>query len=87
MVFNDNTDPTVVITAPVAGTTVSGTVSVTVSATDNISVTKAEFYVDGVWQRTDSSSPYSWSWDTTRFANRSYTIVAKAYYYNEPSPS
>ncbi|MBI3328838.1 MAG: fibronectin type III domain-containing protein, partial [Nitrospinae bacterium] len=57
----------------------SGPVLVTATASDNVGVSKVEFYLDGIWQRTDSSAPYSWSWDTTRFANRSYTLVAKAY--------
>ena len=75
----DTTPPTASITAPANGATVSGTVSVTASASDNVGVTKVEFYADGALRSTDTTSPYSWSWDTTTFANSSHTLVAKAY--------
>jgi hypothetical protein len=75
----DTTAPTVSITAPAGGSTVSGTVTVTASASDNVGVTKVEFYMDGALRTTDTTSPYSWSWDTTAFANSSHSLVAKAY--------
>jgi hypothetical protein len=75
----DTTVPTVSITAPTAGSTVSGTVSINATASDNVGVAKVEFYVDGALRTTDTTSPYSWSWNTTTFANSSHTIVAKAY--------
>src|SRR5205085_911470 len=75
----DTTAPTVSITAPAGGATVSGTVSVTASASDNVGVSKVEFYLDGALRTTATTSPYSWSWDTTQFANSSHTLVAKAY--------
>ena len=75
----DTTPPTASITAPANGATVSGTVSVTASASDNVGVTKVEFYADGALRSTDTTAPYSWSWDTTTFANSSHTLVAKAY--------
>jgi hypothetical protein len=75
----DTQAPTVSITAPLNGATVSGTVSVTATASDNVGVTKVEFYLDGVLQSTDTTSPYSWSWDTTSATNASHTLTAKAY--------
>jgi hypothetical protein len=75
----DTTAPTTSITAPANGATVSGTVSVTASASDNVGVTKVEFYLDGALRTTDTTSPYSWSWDTTAFANSSHSLVTKAY--------
>ena len=75
----DTTAPTASITAPAAGATVSGTVSVTATASDNVGVTKVEFYMDGALRTTDTTSPYSWSWDTTQFANSSHSLVTKAY--------
>jgi hypothetical protein len=75
----DTTPPTTSITAPTAGSTVSGTVSVTANASDNVGVTKVEFYLDGALRSTDTTSPYSWSWDTTQFANSSHSLVTKAY--------
>jgi hypothetical protein len=75
----DTQAPTISITAPANGATVSGTVSVTATASDNVGVPKVEFYLDGALRTTDTTSPYSWSWDTTTFANSSHTLVAKAY--------
>ncbi len=75
----DVTKPTVSVTAPANGATVSGTVAINATASDNVGVTKVEFYVDGAIRSTDTASPYSWSWNTTTFANSAHTIVAKAY--------
>ncbi|HEY8183967.1 MAG TPA: Ig-like domain-containing protein [Thermoanaerobaculia bacterium] len=75
----DTTPPTTSITAPAAGATVSGTTTVTASASDNVSVTKVEFYLDNVLQSTDTTSPYSWSWNTTTATNGSHALTSKAY--------
>ena len=75
----DITPPTTSITAPLAGATVSSTTSVTASASDNVGVTKVEFYLDGVLKSTDTTSPYSWSWDTTTATNGSHSLTSKAY--------
>ena len=75
----DTTAPTTSITAPASGATVSGTTTVTASASDNVGVTKVEFWLDGALRTTDTASPYSWSWDTTAFANSAHSLVAKAY--------
>jgi len=76
---SDTTAPTVSITAPAAGATVSGTVAVNASASDNVGVSKVEFYLDGVLKSTSTTSPYSWSWSTTGSANGSHSLTAKAY--------
>ena len=75
----DTTPPTTSITAPLAGATVSGTTTVTASASDNVGVTKVEFYLDGALQSTDTTSPYSWSWNTTTATNGSHSLTSKAY--------
>ncbi|HXH41803.1 MAG TPA: Ig-like domain-containing protein, partial [Thermoanaerobaculia bacterium] len=75
----DTTPPTTSITAPTSGATVSGTTSVTASASDNVGVTKVEFYLDGALASTDTSSPYSWSWNTTTASNASHSLSTKAY--------
>ncbi|MEA2326402.1 MAG: serine protease [Thermoanaerobaculia bacterium] len=71
--------PVTSITAPLAGATVSGTTTVTASASDNVGVTKVEFYLDGALKSTDTTSPYSWSWDTTTATNGSHSLTSKAY--------
>src|SRR4051794_4357795 len=75
----DITPPTTSITAPLAGATVSGTTTVSASASDNVGVTKVEFYLDGALQSTDTTSPYSWPWNTTTAANGSHSLTSKAY--------
>jgi hypothetical protein len=75
----DTTPPTTSITAPANGATVSATVSVTATATDNVGVTKVEFYLDGTLKSTSTTSPYTWSWATTTATNASHALVSKAY--------
>ncbi|HKY08080.1 MAG TPA: Ig-like domain-containing protein [Candidatus Binatia bacterium] len=70
--------PTVSITSPANGATVSGTVNVTASASSSVGITKVEFYVDGALRSTDTSSPYAYAWSTTGLSG-SHTLVAKAY--------
>src|SRR6478735_8366870 len=74
----DTAAPTVAIASPTGGT-VSGIVPVSVSAADNVGVTKVELYVGGVLLATDTAAPWSFSWDTTKTANGTYAVTAKAY--------
>ncbi|MDO8184238.1 polysaccharide deacetylase family protein [Conexibacter sp. JD483] len=74
----DTTAPTVSLTAPADRATVSGTVSLTASASDDTGVTRVDFLVGGNVVGSDTSSPYELSWDSTR-AGSSATITAKAY--------
>ena len=75
----DTTPPAEAITNPQNNATVSGTVQVTASATDNVGVTKVEFLVNDVVRSTTSGSPYSFSWNTATFGNGTHTLAAKAY--------
>ena len=75
----DTTNPTTAITSPSNGATVSGTTTVSASASDNVGVTKVEFYVDGALAATDTSSPYSFSWNTTAATNGAHSLSSKAY--------
>jgi hypothetical protein len=74
-----NTPPTTTITSPSANATVSGTVTVLVSAVSAITITKVELYVNGTLSATDNSSPWSFSWNTQQAADGAYTLQAKAY--------
>lgn len=76
---SDTQSPTTSITAPTSGSTVSGAITVASTATDNVGVTKVDLYVDGSLFATDTSSPYSFFWDTTKVTNASHTLLAKAY--------
>jgi chitodextrinase len=76
---SDTTPPVVTLTAPMEGATVSGTTNLTATASDNVGVTKVEFYDNSSLLATDTSSPYTASWDTTKVANGSHLITARAY--------
>jgi hypothetical protein len=76
---SDTTAPTVSITAPANNASVKGVTTVSANANDNVSVTKVEFYQNGVLQATATSAPYNFSWDTSPLAKGSYTLASKAY--------
>jgi thermitase len=75
----DTTQPTVALSSPLAGATVTGTVAVGATASDNVGVVKVDLYVDGVFFVSDTSSPYSFAWDTSALPNGSHTLEAIAY--------
>jgi predicted amidohydrolase len=71
--------PDVSITAPASGATVSGTVTITASASDDVGVAGVRFLVDGTQLGAeDTTAPYSISWNTTTAANGSHTLTATA---------
>ena len=75
----DTTPPTVSVTAPASGATVSGTVGVTANATDNMAVASVQFQLDGVnVGALDSSAPYAFSWNTATATNGAHTLRAIA---------
>src|SRR5439155_2633390 len=58
---------------------VSGTITVTASASDNVGVAGVQFRLDGSnLGGEDTSSPYAVSWDTTNASNGSHTLIARA---------
>ena len=78
----DQTPPTVSITAPTNNSTATGTVSITTAAADNsggTGLSKVEFYVDSALKATDTTSPYTFSWDSKTVTDGSHIITAKAY--------
>jgi hypothetical protein len=78
VVSSDITAPTVSITSPANGSTVSGTVNVAVSATDNVGVNFVSFSVDGATVASLSTAPYNFSWNTTNVADGNHSLTAKA---------
>jgi hypothetical protein len=75
----DTTAPTVSVTAPTGGSTVSGTVAVSANASDNVGVVGVQFKVDGVnLGAEDTGSPFTINWNTTSATNGSHTIAAVA---------
>jgi hypothetical protein len=72
----DKTPPTCQITSPADSGLVNGLVSITATATDSGGVERVEFYADGALVGTDSSSPYSGSWDASGQAERSWHALS-----------
>jgi hypothetical protein len=75
---SDTTAPIIAITSPTGGT-VSGSVSVTLDASDDSAVTRVELFVDGTQVGSDSTAPFSISWDTSGHANGAAELLAYAY--------
>jgi len=72
---------TVAVTSPNNGGNVPRNQKVTVSAsaTDTVTVTKVEFYVDNTLLGTATAAPYNYPWKVPAKPGASHTIQAKAY--------
>src|SRR5437870_2956511 len=78
-VLNDTTPPTVSVTAPAAGATVGGTITVSASATDDVGVVGVQFKLDGVnLGSLITAAPYTLAWITTTASNGTHTLTAVA---------
>ena len=76
---SDTTPPTVSVTAPADGATVSGTTTISADAADAGGVNRVEFLVDNALVGTDTTAPYSIAWDSTTVANGTRTVSARAF--------
>ena len=75
----DTTAPTISLTSPTASSTVSGNVSISANAADNVAVTGVQFFLDGgAFGAEDTTSPYSISWNTASTTNGNHTVHARA---------
>ncbi|HEY9480638.1 MAG TPA: TIGR03790 family protein [Candidatus Paceibacterota bacterium] len=75
LLLNDTTGPSVSITSPTTGATVSGVTTVSVTATDEDSVSGVSLYVDSeALGSEDVSSPYEFDWDTSSATFGSHTL-------------
>lgn len=83
----DKSVPSVTITSPTSNATVSGVTNITAAASDNVGIARVEFRVDGVLKGTKTTSPYTYSWDTTIIADGTHTLQAKAYDTNNNTAS
>ena len=62
---NDNVPPTISISNPVSGQTVSGTINFAVNVDDNVGISQVEFFIDGYSFGVVTEEPYSYLWDTS----------------------
>ena len=80
----DDTPPVVSINYPSTGMTVSDTVSILASASDNIAIDRLELFVDGSLYSTLNQSPWRFSWDVTGYISGSlHTIYIIGYDTNQ----
>lgn len=75
----DTTAPVARITSPTANAGVSGTIPITVNATDASGVKKVEMFINSAALGTDTTTPYAFQWDTTKLPNGSHLLTVKAY--------
>lgn len=76
----DSIKPTVAIAAPASNATVSASVAISGSASDNVGVNRIEVLVGSTQlYSVTSNSNYSYNWDSRSVANGSHTITVRAY--------
>jgi hypothetical protein len=75
----NNVPPSVTLTAPAAGATLTGIVPVQATAMDSVGVTKVEFYLDNVLRAVSLTAPYVWNFDSSSASNGTHTLSAWAY--------
>jgi hypothetical protein len=78
-VTTDTTPPAVAITLPSMGSSVTGDISVTGSASDNGSVSKVEISIDGgSYSPAQGTNSWAYTLDTTSLQNGAHTVAARA---------
>ncbi|GGJ25127.1 chitinase [Deinococcus roseus] len=75
----DTTAPTVSTSVSPSTLTAAGTATVTATASDNVGVSKVEFYRNGALVSTDTTSPYQYSQSFAAGQNGTYAFTAKAF--------
>lgn len=76
----DNLVPTVSLTSPIAGSTISGSVNLTSNAADNNSVTKVEYLVDANFVGTGGSAAnFPFNWNSTSVSDGVHSLTGKAF--------
>ncbi|GGJ18646.1 Ig-like domain-containing protein [Deinococcus roseus] len=78
-ITSDTTPPNVSVAASPSSLTAAGTVTVTATASDNVGVSKVEFYRNGALVSTDTTSPYQYSQSFAAGQNGTYAFTAKAF--------
>jgi hypothetical protein len=78
-VFGDTTAPSVSLTSPLDQASVSGSITIAASASDDVGVVGLQFKLDGAPLGVETTStPYSMLWNSATVANGSHTLSAVA---------
>lgn len=80
----DSTLPVITLTAPADGATVSGPVTLTAAATDDVAIERVEFLVNNSrvsteYYASDGASTYSYDWNSASLPTGPATVTARAY--------
>lgn len=70
--------PTCSLTFPANGATLTGTVLVSATASDDVSVARVEFILDGAVAQEDTAAPYEWYWTTYSIPDGTHQLSARA---------
>ncbi len=74
----DGVAPTATITAPANGAAVTGSVAIAANASDDIGVDRVEFLLDGALLGSDTTAPYTYSWNSSTASNGAHALQARA---------
>lgn len=75
----DGIAPSVTLTAPVDASIVSGIVTLSANASDDVGLDRVDFLLDGNLLGSDASAPYSLSWNAATASNGAHVLLAQAY--------
>ena len=75
----DVVPPDIAVTYPAEGAEVTGSVTITAQASDNVGVARVAFYVDDEFKTELTATPYSWNWDITGYDLGSHLVKVIAY--------
>lgn len=75
----DTALPTVLITNPADSSTVNGTITIIVQASDNVGISKVEIYIDNELKIDDEVAPYEYIWNTKIYPNGTHAIKVVAH--------
>jgi hypothetical protein len=75
----DTSPPTVSITSPVKNAVIGAGVIWTALATDNVGVTRVDFYDGSTMVKSLSSGPFSFAWNTTNVAAGTHKLTVRAF--------
>ena len=77
-IVDDTAPPTVTLTAPANGESLSGPVTLTADADDDQGIVSVTFYAFNRLLGADATPPYEFVWDTTQWPGGSTTVKAQA---------
>jgi spore germination protein len=75
----DVTPPAITITSPLDGAQLARKQTIAAEATDNVRVSRVEFYVNGVLLASDNQAPYAVTWNARKALPGANVITAIAY--------